>query len=80
MNVNYWVTERERARRDDWLPGQAAIKQAERETEKLYIRTFYELDLSGSLKCLEFLDPVDMGIVLAILQLLIASCSLVLAE
>ena len=50
--------------------------KTDRETEKLYIRTFYELDLSGSLKCLEFLDPVDMGIVLAILQLLIASCSL----
>lgn len=47
----------------------------------MYIsRGFYELDLSGSLKCLEFLDPVDMGIVLAILQLLIGPCSLGLAK
>ena len=70
------ITELQRGREGQaWrLRGQAAIKQTE--TEKLYIRTFYELDLSGSLKCLEFLDPVDMGIVLAILQLLIASCSL----
>ena len=47
----------------------------------MYIgRGFCELDLSRSLKCLEFLDPVDMGIVLAILQLLIALCSLGLAR
>ena len=80
------ITELERGRGE---PGVTAAgprsHKIERERDREIVHqdsrvAFYELDLSGSLKCLEFLDPVDMDIVLAILQLLIAACSLRLAE
>ena len=64
-------TQREGARRDE-----SGSHKTETEREKMFIKSFYELDLSGSLKCLGCSDPDDRDIVVVILQLLIAPWSL----